>query len=75
MGNSLSVLHASKCPLVTAVKYANMPLLQPFEISVLYAFIKKGLLIKMLESRPEDALVKLVKLVNIVKLVKQWRLY
>ena len=30
---------------------------------------------KMLESRPEDALVKLVKLVNIVKLVKQWRLY
>ena len=31
--------------------------------------------VKMLESRPEDALVKLVKLVNIVKLVKQWRLY
>ena len=30
---------------------------------------------KMLKSRPEDALVKLVKLVNIVKLVKQWRLY
>ena len=30
---------------------------------------------KMLESRPEDALVKLVKLVNLVKLVKPWRLY
>ena len=30
---------------------------------------------KMLESRPEDALVKLVKLVNVVKLVKPWRLY
>ena len=30
---------------------------------------------KMLESRPEDALVKLVKLLNIVKLVKLWRLY
>ena len=32
---------------------------------------------KMLESRPEDALVKLVKLVNLVnlvKLVKPWRL-
>ena len=29
----------------------------------------------MLESRPEDALVKLVKLVNVVKLVKPWRLY
>ena len=31
--------------------------------------------LKMLESRPEDALVKLVKLVNVVKLVKPWRLY
>ena len=30
---------------------------------------------KMLQSRPEDALVKLVKLVNLVKLVKPWRLY
>ena len=30
---------------------------------------------KMLESRPEDAQVKLVKLVNLVKLVKSWRLY
>ena len=30
---------------------------------------------KMLESRPDDALVKLVKLVNLVKLVKLWRLY
>ena len=34
-----------------------------------------GTIKKMLESRPEDALVKLVKLVNLVKLVKQWRLY
>ena len=30
---------------------------------------------KMLESRLEDALVKLVKHVNLVKLVKPWRLY
>ena len=30
---------------------------------------------KMLENRPEDALVTLVKLVNLVKLVKPWRLY
>ena len=29
----------------------------------------------MLESRPEDALVKLVKLINLVKLVKPFRLY
>ena len=30
---------------------------------------------KMLESRPEDALAKLVKIVTLVKLVKPWRLY
>ena len=44
-----------------------------FEIVI--AFSEPNSIEKMLESRPEDALVKLVKLVNIVKLVKQWRLY
>ena len=36
---------------------------------------KRKLKEKMLESRPEDAVVKLVKLVNVVKLGKPWRLY
>ena len=46
---------------------------------MIYVFVLKMYylitLVKMLESRPEDAPVKLVKLVNLVKLVKPWRLY
>ena len=48
--------------------------LSQIQTTVLAALPKKALK-KMLESRPEDALVKLVKLVNLVKLVKPWRLY
>ena len=48
------------------------------QVKNLQATLERGSTKKMLESRPEDALVKLVKLVNfvkLVKLVKPWRLY
>ena len=51
---------------------------QPPSFSITLAACKRSKSMtpkKMLESRPEDALVKLVKLVNLVKLVKPWRLY
>ena len=59
-------------------KPAKFHILLPPDFFLLLNFLLTDLKQKMLESRPEDALVKLVKLVNFVKLVKHvkpWRLY
>ena len=51
---------------------------KPMRLQQSFTYLKLNSIKKMLESRPEDALVKFVKLVNLVKLVKlvkPWRLY